>query len=98
MTTREEEIAWAAGLFEGEGSITQRGGMMVASLKSTDEETPLRFCRIVRGGTVYGPGPYRNKSADGFRRKPFWVWVAESVDLLETLRLVLPWLGIHRTM
>jgi hypothetical protein len=38
--TREEEIAWAAGLFEGEGCTTKSGGVLVARLNSTDEETP----------------------------------------------------------
>lgn len=95
MASYKEEVAWAAGLFEGEGSVTQRRGMILASLKSTDEETPHRFCRIVQGGTIYGP--YRYDSPDGFRRKPFWVWIGESVDALEALRLLLPWLGTRRT-
>jgi hypothetical protein len=96
MPTRGEEVAWAAGLFEGEGCIYERsGGGIKISLSSTDEDIPPRFCRIVRGGTVYGP--YRNTERDGYRRKPFWVWVGESVDALETLRLLLPWLGKRRT-
>lgn len=89
-----EEIAWAAGLFEGEGCISQGRGILVLRLNSTDEETPLRFCRIVQGGTVYGP--YRNTQRDGYARKPFWVWVGESVDALETLRLIFPWLSARR--
>jgi hypothetical protein len=95
MATREEEVAWAAGLFEGEGCIYERpGGGIGTRLTSTDEDIPLRFCEIVRGGKVYGP--YRNTERDGYSRKPFWVWVGESVDALETLRLIFPWLGKRR--
>jgi hypothetical protein len=95
MPSREEEIAWAAGLFEGEGCIYQgRGGILGTRLTSTDEDIPVRFCQIVRGGKVYGP--YRNTKRDGHSRKPFWVWVGESVDAPETLRLIFPWLGPRR--
>src|SRR5687767_13217541 len=94
MPTRKEEIAWAAGLFEGEGCTTKSGGVLVARLNSTDEETPMRFCRPVRAGKVYGP--YDRTDRDGYMRKPMWIWVASSVDALEAVRLLMPWLGRRR--
>jgi hypothetical protein len=91
MPTREEEIAWAAGLFEGEGCLTRRrGGDPVARLVSTDEETPLRFCEILQVGRVYGP--YRQDQ----RRKPFWAWIANGWDAYDTVVLLGPWLGERR--
>jgi hypothetical protein len=48
MTTAGCEIAWAAGLFEGEGTITQSGGRLYVRLKMTDESIVLRFAEIAR--------------------------------------------------
>jgi hypothetical protein len=90
MPTTAEEIAWAAGLFEGEGCLTRRDGDPVARLNSTDEETPRRFCEIVQVGRVYGP--YRQDK----RRKPFWVWVAYGWDAYDAVELLGPWLGERR--
>src|SRR5207245_5183125 len=58
MSQSAEDIAWAAGLFEGEGSITQSGGRVRLSLKMTDEESVRRFAKIIQRGTVYGLSAY----------------------------------------
>ena len=55
MPTPAEEIAWAAGLFEGEGCMTVSGGRPFMRLNSTDEDTPRRFWEVVAAGKVYGP-------------------------------------------
>jgi hypothetical protein len=51
-----EEIAWAAGLFEGEGSITRFGRSgkfdLRVSLNMTDEDVVRRFDAIVDRGKV----------------------------------------------
>jgi hypothetical protein len=90
-----EEIAWAAGLFEGEGSITASRGTARLSLKMTDEVVVRNFAAVVGRGMVYGP--YQNTSLDGYRRKPFWFWVctgrAESALVLESIGL---WLSTRR--
>jgi len=70
-----EEIAWAAGLFEGEGCITMTSGHAVLRLSNTDEWVVRRFAEIVGRGVVYGP--YENRSNDHFVRKPFFVWVLQ---------------------
>jgi hypothetical protein len=72
-----EEIAWAAGLFEGEGCIShmQRGSGLdlQIALAMTDEEVVRRFDAVVDRGRVYGPylppshGPRRTSSGDGSR-------------------------------
>ena len=61
MTT-ETEIAWAAGLFEGEGSIGFRGGSrgyvyayLNLQLRSTDQDVVYRFHQIISEGNVNGP-------------------------------------------
>jgi hypothetical protein len=55
MPTREEEIAWATGLFEGEGTITVSNERLVVRLVNTDEAIVRRLAEIVPFGTIYGP-------------------------------------------
>lgn len=65
----ESEIAWAAGLFEGEGSISAER----LQLKMITEESVRRFGAALGVGKVYGPyGPYPSQLG----KKPFFLWVA----------------------
>lgn len=64
-----ESLAWAAGLFEGEGSITRRHLRHTnLVLAMTDEDVVRRFHEIIGHGKVYGP--YVNHSGV----KPQWRW------------------------
>jgi hypothetical protein len=92
MQTPGEEIAWAAGLFEGEGCSTLSNGRPVMRLNSTDEDTPRRFCEIVAAGKVYGPYPRMPP------RKPVWIWVADGIDAMLTVRLLGSWFGQRRRL
>jgi hypothetical protein len=94
MPTREEEIAWAAGLFEGEGTITASNEQFVVRLVNTDEAIVRRLADIVPFGTIYGP--YNRQERDGFRRKPIWVWIAARENGLDALALMWPWLSDRR--
>jgi hypothetical protein len=94
MGAREEELAWAAGLFEGDGSITRNGTVPVLQMKLCDEDVLRRFSDIMRVGTVYGP--YSYEQADGHKRKPFWVWNCQSANAEHALRCMAPWLGYRR--
>ena len=69
-----DELAWAAGLFEGEGSISASSGRLDVRVKMTDEPVVRRFAEVMDCGTVYGP--YNYEYRDGSKRKPHWVWVA----------------------
>jgi hypothetical protein len=94
MPTRAEEIAWAAGLFEGEGTITESDDRLVVRLVNTDEEVIRRFGEILPLGTLYGP--YKRQERDGFRRKPLWVWIAAQENGLDALALMWSWLSERR--
>jgi hypothetical protein len=77
------EIAWAAGVFEGEGCVTlalrpsgrPRVQMYVVS---TDRDVLDRFAAVVGAGKVYGP--YERAA-----RKPISRWAGGSWALLERL-------------
>ena len=96
MTASAEEIAWAAGLFEGEGSIYPSGRGVRLALKMTDEEPIRRFAKIVKRGSVYGPYSYERWS-DGHKRKPFWTWVCyDRAEAGVTIERLAPWLSSRR--
>jgi hypothetical protein len=68
MVTRDEEIAWAAGLFEGEGTFTWDYGRAQLRVKMTDLDVLEKLLDIWSVGKVYGP--YETNSKDGSVRKP----------------------------
>lgn len=88
------EIAWAAGLFEGEGCITDVEGRFTLKVNNTDPWVIRRFDEIVGIGRTYGP--YRNSETDGHRRKPFYVWVAAEEDAFDVTQALSPWLSPRR--
>jgi hypothetical protein len=97
MAASSEEIAWAAGLLEGEGCISHANGRLFVQLKNTDLWVVERFAEIVDVGTVYGP--YRadgSKDAHLYRRKPFWVWVGYQEDGEVVIAALWPWLSERR--
>lgn len=65
------ELAYCAGLFEGEGTVYLHGGRHHpcprAQIKMTDRE-PLEVMLATLGGTITGPYQYRQD------RKPAWTW------------------------
>jgi hypothetical protein len=63
MVTREEEIAWAAGLFEGEGTFTWDYGRAQLRVKMTDLDVLEKLLDIWSVGKVYGPYETNSKEA-----------------------------------
>lgn len=89
------EIAWAAGLFEGEGSITMRRDLRgywqrTLSLSMCDRDVLERFARIV--------GAEANIYADGRpMRRPLYAWRCGRWSVIEPmLTAFLPYLGERR--
>lgn len=97
----EKNHAWAAGLFEGEGTIVAFGprkNQRSFSLTSTDEDVVRRFADIIATGKVYGP--YTYKGTDQRKRdhhKPYWRWSAsDRVSVLAAAAILLPWMCERR--
>lgn len=94
----EAEIAWAAGLFEGEGCFTTQKQqnpkyvMIAARLHMTDEDVVRRFHKVV--GVGYVNGPYRH---GGLGKKPAWIWATQKTDeVIAVYKMLSPWLGERR--
>lgn len=91
------ELAWAAGLFEGEGSFSaypREGrlgprGYPYAELSSTDEDTLIRFRDAVKLGTVTGPHIRKDKP----NSKPQWRWRLQGLEGTQAL-ISLLWYGL----
>ena len=122
MQTRAEEIAerdrpsddpaeraWAAGLFEGEGSVSpvnhNHNGRSYRyirlTMQMTDEDVLRRFAAVM-GGRVTGPhsrGPLGPSSAVpdvGARPyKDYWSWALRG-DIRPAVAAMWPWLGERR--
>ena len=101
----EIEIAWLAGLFEGEGCITtakkanhRSGNQRFLVIKMTNEDVVRKAHRIAGVGKLYGP--YRavnNKVRDTSHYKPFWQWAVFARDeVLYIGNALLPHLGERR--
>lgn len=90
------EVAWAAGLFEGEGTIViyGKGGRRVnLALASTDLDVVARFCAIVGAGSV-GTKSRRNMAA---HHKTQYQWMlGNNAEVVRVLTLLRPWLGDRR--
>jgi hypothetical protein len=93
------EIAWAAGLFEGEGSISISTASRFGHLRivGTDEDTVRKFSEIVKCGAVYGPYTVKQRRLDGAHKKPFWSWQTGHRDHVRAvLSAMYPWLSERR--
>ncbi len=91
------KIAWAAGLFEGEGCVyktaNSSGSFYIClSLCSTDLDVVTRFFKIVGSGRMYGPYQPRYLNA-----KLKYDWRSTRRDDTEKiLNLLIPYLGERR--
>lgn len=95
MASRET-IAWAAGLFEGEGSVVLRiqneRAVIALSLGSTDLDVLERFKSVVGAGQIG-----RESRSSSLGNKPFWRWrCAAQADVARLTDMLLPFMGERR--
>lgn len=94
MTLNREQLAWAAGFFDGEGH-TRQGGKSKAPLNLTISQalSPAlleKFRQVVGVGVIYGPYVHRARPS----QKEFWVYNANGFEEVQHCVSVLwPWLG-----
>lgn len=80
MLYNKEDLAWAAGLFEGEGCFTVRTTgrpSPAAQVCSTDKDVVKRFKRIMGFGSIH---PYIK---NGGKNKTVWVWSASRFETFQ---------------
>src|SRR3990167_3038496 len=91
-----EKLAWAAGLFEGEGSFSyqrrEKYMCIQVELGMTDEHPVRRFHEVVGVGSV--TGPYPNSKPN---HKPIYRWKIGSFEGVQAVISCLWfWLGARR--
>jgi len=87
--SRREQLAWAAGFFDGEGcfSYSQSSGSGCVAITQTDRRLLDCFRGIVGFGKVYAP--YKNRAEDGFKRKPPFFYRATGHQLVQATAAML---------
>lgn len=97
-----EDVAWAAGVFEGEGSICIRytdlyqGSRCTLKIAMSDEDVVARVHEIL-GGRFNGPYYQKRKRKDGSEHLPRWEWaMSKRADVIATLELLIPYFGKRR--
>lgn len=92
---RARDLAWVAGIIEGEGSISVRSnGLIEVHVNMTDLDVIQRLAAITGVGRVTGPAkPPRYKA----HWKPIAYWqVARQDDTAALLMTIFPFLGARR--
>ena len=88
---KESDVAWLAGIYEGEGTCTiTKGRAIRVEVVMTDEDVVKRVYDLTGCGTVRTL-PQRREDY-----KPAYRWSIGSVDAVNFLTVVLPWLGQRR--
>lgn len=91
------ELAWAGGLFEGEGCIgikqqaSENWKGLRMQLSMCDEEPVVRFANAIGVGKVYGP--YRTNHPT---LKPVYTWSVVGKAAIAAAWVLYPWLGTRR--
>ena len=97
IPTATSDLAWAAGLFEGEGCFTVsmvhgRYPQPRVKLRSTDEDVVRRFHETVGFGTVREENWHTVHQ--GYKKQ--WEWFARADEVVPVIDLLLPWMGTRR--
>ena len=86
-----ENIAWAAGLFEGEGSFSPRQNKIC--LTSTDRDVAARFMEVIGCGSLRARIP----TAQQLGKKTQYTWTVSRQEHTQAILAAFwPWLGERR--
>jgi hypothetical protein len=89
----ESEIAWLAGIYEGEGCCKISSGRAIGvEIVMTDEDIIQRLHELTGVGYVHTLAQRNEKY------KQVYKWNVGSADAVEFLTTILPWLGKRRSI
>lgn len=88
----ELEIAWAAGLIEGEGCFTKHSGHPYLLVDMTDKDVILKLQTVFPTGTVRGPYTHKSKP----QHKPRWRFDAFGTKAVPIMKVLRPYMGERR--
>lgn len=87
-----EQLAYAAGFFDGEGTVTfltdtHGGGRIGASIENTNKEVIEHF-KCLFGGTIYFT------AKENIKWKDTYCWSVSGQECIDFLQLIKPWTRI----
>ncbi len=96
MIINREELAWAAGFFDGEGYVGvvkagKRHKRMALHVHQTDPRPLLRFRNALGFGIL--AGPYDNKNGSPNRRPHYRYYVTSFMEVQAIVALLWTWLS-----
>lgn len=97
QTWEPSALAWAAGLFEGEGYFTSGASQLRTGMNSTDLDVLQSFQRVVGIGTIVeiDSPSFQVRKAQGCKRQ--WRWhVGGHEGMQAVLAMFWPWLHERR--
>ena len=93
------EVAWAAGIFEGEGSFylqrnksSSRAPIVILKVLMADEDIIKRLPAAT--GVGHTGGPFYDQRNEAY--KPMWQWITYGSNAYAVVRLFWSWLGQRR--
>lgn len=97
IAINREQLAWAGGLFEGEGSFVLGKVAHLRNVRailcSTDRDVLARFGRVMGFGNIH----FRKNYKGHLGKKQVIQWSTGSFELTQaTMALLWPWLGKRR--
>lgn len=88
------EIAWVAGLMEGEGSFAStKHGSPFMTLQMNDKDVLEKLCSILGVAKLYGP--YRHRRGENYDT-PHYRVTAYSTSAIEWMLTIWPLMGMRR--
>jgi hypothetical protein len=92
-----EQLAWAAGLFEGEGWFNTSNQKPSMGMQMSDYEVLQRFAEVMDCGRIYYRKPRVYDYEKINARKEQWAWrLSKKVDIIRIVTALYPWLSSRR--
>ena len=92
---RPEDLAWVAGLLEGEGSFMIRtNGTPKIQCQMTDEDVILKLQAMCGGNVYFSERTVEQKEK---KWKDTWSWIIQGKDASDLMKLLLPLMGERRS-
>jgi hypothetical protein len=85
---RTTEIAWAAGFFDGEGTVRISSNRNYLAVQQNKPE-PLLKLQTIFGGNVHGPYTRTRKAFPNKPQNPYWVWQINGAAAADCAELLL---------
>lgn len=93
MTSNTAQVAWLAGLCEGEAYFGAPGGRPRVRIRMVDRDVVERVAEVVGRNKVQRETYWSDRNPEV---KPIYTWVTDGGPAVELMRALLPYMGERR--